>query len=603
MSPLKKFLSVLLTLLFIWVTPANSNANTVFSLAGDVTDWGGGGTTWYANEVTAITLVAEAPNPDLVTVEIKFKYGIGPEFLAGGNSNQLVRLKLYKSEPDDFVRDTFGHIWVDAPNVVYATNTLYDAESSVYAGEGMFATSSRQVVSCGSKAYLTTKTQPTKLAITFSRLCLGLPSVFWVGVQFDTNKTSNLSTEQRHYPKKAFKVDMTSVVALKHEQTFSFTPQGDISVAKGSVPLAWSATTASYGPGTLEITSLTPNVCSYSSATPNTLRLLSSGECSIRGTISETRSSKASTPATLKFQVLPKPSPTITVAQLQPTYLEVGSASLNVTNSGNGSLSYSTGNTAICSFRNSAIPTITFNSPGLCTVLISARETETFAPVNNVLSQFQILPNRINQSISPSGVLRSVKLSEGAVNLNFTSPSGNPISITPLGAETTQTCRLSSTNPVKIDLINVGTCTFQLKVEGNVAYYGTTREVSFDVLQRAHSLVGVETVPKRVNYKSKSVRLNLRSSAGFEVRLVDDGGKACNTSGDWGDLQVKLTWKGECNLKVDARQTPDYEPVETEISFKVDPHITTITCKAGELSSRKVTGFLPKCPAGYKRIG
>jgi len=35
MSPLKKFLSVLLTLLFIWVTPANSNANTVFSLAGD----------------------------------------------------------------------------------------------------------------------------------------------------------------------------------------------------------------------------------------------------------------------------------------------------------------------------------------------------------------------------------------------------------------------------------------------------------------------------------------------------------------------------------------------------------------------------------------
>ena len=113
----------------------------------------------------------------------------------------------------------------------------------------------------------------------------------------------------------------------------------------------------------------------------------------------------------------------------------------------------------------------------------------------------------------------------------------------------------------------------------------------------------METVPKRVNYKSKSVRLNLRSSAGFEVRLVDDGGKACNTSGDWGDLQVKLTWKGECNLKVDARQTPDYEPVETEISFKIDPHITTITCKAGELSSRKVTGFLPKCPAGYKRIG
>jgi hypothetical protein len=216
----------------------------------------------------------------------------------------------------------------------------------------------------------------------------------------------------------------------------------------------------------------------------------------------------------------------------------------------------------------------------------------------SVRQSIQILPNRLNQRLTANFDQNEIYLDLGKIDANLKAESGNQVDVKVNESRSKDICELDSSK--MLTLRRPGICEIELSADGNRTYLPFSMKVSLDIKPSRQTLD--LNVPKSISLKEKSFSFSVRLSSKLPVKVTTLDSARCKVQNQNGNVTISLIDIGNCRLKFVSQRNLNFENISRKTVVKILPFDTTITCQAGKLAKKVITGFRPKCPAGYKLI-
>jgi hypothetical protein len=272
-------------------------------------------------------------------------------------------------------------------------------------------------------------------------------------------------------------VGHTFAVTLK-PQTITFNPISDVKY--GVAPFGIDPTTTANGL-TVNLASLTPTICTLSSATsPATVTVIGAGTCTIKATQPGNSSYyAAAAPVTQSFTVGKKPQ-TITFAVIPNQFVGAVNVPLTATSNSGLAVTISSQSPSICTVAGTATVagtgyTANMLAVGNCKLLATQGGNAIYAPAGGGVGHtfaVTLKPQTITfnpiadvtYGVAPFGIDPTTSANGLTVNVASTTPA---------------ICTLSSaTSPATVTAIAAGTCTIKATQPGNNSYYAAATPVT-----------------------------------------------------------------------------------------------------------------------------
>lgn len=169
----------------------------------------------------------------------------------------------------------------------------------------------------------------------------------------------------------------------------------------------------------------------------------------------------------------------------------------------------------------------------------------------------------------------------------------------PLSAQSNSSsiCEVSTTG--KVSLLAIGECSLQFNSKSFQQNIGATGKVFTLIVKpkRFNQLIPNLDLNSSYDVTKSPLTLNLVTNQNLPVKFTANSDEVCFISGD----NLLLKKRGECQLT--ATQEGDENTLSAEsriFIIQVTQRKTTISCQKGK-QTKKVIGYEPKCPAGYKK--
>ena len=236
---------------------------------------------------------------------------------------------------------------------------------------------------------------------------------------------------------------------------------------------------------------------------------------------------------------------------------------------------------------------------GNCVFKVSTVKTKDYALKENI-QVVTVTSARIKPEFTMSVITNqtSKNLPKIIEIFRVYSPTGTwvfPISTTPV------VCIASG---FYVQIVGGGTCTLTYQSEANSSYLASDLyKVSFEVTRDPQTITFTPASP--VNLANKSLTLAATTSSGGTVIYSSSTNEVCSVSGS----TLNLVKSGSCTVTATQVGTATLAPISavTNINIVGEPIVVakptvmskSISCIKGK-TLKKVSGFNPKCPKGYK---
>jgi hypothetical protein len=352
----------------------------------------------------------DSDNPDLLITKVNFTGKLTTDSFVPVSTNPLLRIKFFKkwTKGNPF-EGGFGDIWIDNPKERYQyQNVQIPAPVSASKNIGTSQTDSRvDLSSCAAKTWIDPSGLGTWLKFSISMTCIRLPDKFAVIAFVDSDINANFQPDNKFAPATPMEVDLSGISRPKpkDEQSVSISTQSALDLRTTAVEIsARSVRTNLEGVTSqglpIQYTSVSPEVCKFSSPISPTLSLLKSGTCTVEVFAPGDDKTADSNKVQMNFPVNPKPMVNQEIYWEEPIDVTEtdGEINLGFSTSSGLPLQVTSFTPNICFFKNPSInpSVISILGPGNCEISVSQEGNDEFYSRSSTAS-FYIAPKVVEK--------------------------------------------------------------------------------------------------------------------------------------------------------------------------------------------------------------
>ena len=352
------------------------------------------------------------------------------------------------------------------------------------------------------------------------------------------------------------------IIVEKLDQTITFAALGGKTY--GDAPFAVSAT-ASSGL-TVSFSSLTTAVCTVAGST---VTIVAAGDCTVRASQAGNATWNAATPVDQGFTVAKK-AQTITFGTLADKTFDQSPITVTATASSGLPVSFASQTTSVCTSGGTNGATITFVTPGSCTVRASQAGNANWSAAPNVDQDFEV--GKGTQTIT-FAALGGKTYGDAPFAVSATASSGLTVSFSSL---TTAVCTVAGST---VTIVAAGDCTVRASQAGNATWNAATPvDQGFTVAKKAQTITFGTLADK--TFDQSPITVTATASSGLPVSFASQTTSVC-TSGGTNGATITFVTPGSCTVRASQAGNANWSAApNVDQDFEVGKGTQTITFAA-----------------------
>ncbi len=347
-------------------------------------------------------------------------------------------------------------------------------------------------------------------------------------------------------------------------QSINFTSTPPSGAVVGGTAYTVSASSSSGLPVSFSIDSSSAGVCTLSGAT---VSFVGAGTCTIRADQSGNASYQAA-PAVSQSFAVNVAGQTISFTSSPPGGAGTGGPTYSVTAAASSGLAvtFSSGSPSVCNVSGS---TVSFLSPGTCTVLANQAGNGSYSAAPQVSQSFAVAPGPQTitfTSAPPSGAY------VGGPTYTVAATASSGLAVT-FSSDSPSVCSVTGST---VSFAGTGTCIVRANQSGNASYQPAPQvQQSFTVVPppSAQTITFTSSAPSNAVYLGPSYNVSATASSGLPVTFTVSG--TCTVSGS----TVAMTGgAGTCTVYANQSGSSAYQPApQVQQTFSIGKAAQTIT--------------------------
>ena len=433
-----------------------------------------------------------------------------------------------------------------------------------------FTSSPPSSATVGDPDYVVSASATSGLAVAFSAAAssAGICTVSGSTVSFvaagtctiNANQSGDATYEAAPQVQQSFTIGGPSAPSV---QSISFTSSPPSGAVVGGPAYTISASASSGLPVSFSIDPASAGVCSLSGVT---VSFTAAGTCTIHADQSGNASYQPAPTVSQSF-VVNLAGQTISFTSSPPSSAGTGGPTYTVTASASSGLAvtFSSGSPSVCSVSGS---TVSFLSPGTCTVRANQAGNGSYSAAPQVSQSFAVAPGAQTISFTtspPSGAY------VGGPTYTVAATASSGLAVT-FSSGSPAVCSVSGST---VSFTGTGTCIVRANQSGNASYQPAPQvQQSFAVVPAPapQTITFTSSAPSTAVYLGPSYNVSATASSGLPVAFTVSG--TCTLSGS----TVAMAGAGTCTVYANQSGSSAYQPApQVQQTFTIAKRSQTIT--------------------------